>query len=836
MADPAEPRLSVLGRQRALLLDMLDSVGATADAGGVSGALAPYSRNGGDPMVGRIGGGGGGGVSGVSGGGAPFWKVLVYDAPARDIIAPLLQVSDLRAHGVTLHLSATAQRQAIPDVPAVYLLAPTPENVALVAADASAGLYDGLHVHWTSSLSRELLESLADAVVRAGVAAAAVATVYDLYANFLSLEHNLFSLNLPPLAGAIKAAAAAKAAAVEGRAPPPLPPTSETFAALHAAGVTDGAVEAVVSAIVDGLFCVCATLTAVPIIRAPRGGAAEMVASQLDARLREQLRTRNSVLLPDVRGGAPPAGAGAAAMAQPVLVILDRTVDLAVMLHHAWTYQALASDVLGVRLNRVRVAASDEAGGGAASPTATTATRTYDLDSARDEFWAANAHAPFPAVADAVAAALTEYQGAVADISRTAGAVGGGGGDDVSLDAVAAQLDATASAGAGVGADKLAAALTRLPALRKRKALIDMHTTIATALLEAIHRRGIDALFTMEEELLAVAGSSGGTAAAAAAEPVRVALDWVRSGGASRAGATGGAAAAPRVAATDEDRLRLALIAALCAPDERREGALEEAAAALKAAGVTDTRAFAFVRANKRFTRSVSAAALGPGSSLGIAGAAAAPGHRRALTSDSNIGLGNSDADVGTRLLSGSASMASAASALAASTQLEKVVSSAVQLGVQGFHTVAANLNKRLTNAAEKACATSRIVDALMGGGSDGSGVSGGSGDAGGGAPSAAATALVNGYGYWDPRSPRGARPSGRPRHQDAIVFVVGGGNYVEYHNVMEHAGRGGNGRRRVVYGATEMVTGDAFLAQLQALGGPPPSAAAVATAPSDVR
>jgi hypothetical protein len=31
---------------------------------------------------------------------------------------------------------------------------------------------------------------------------------------------------------------------------------------------------------------------------------------------------------------------------RPLLVILDRNVDLATPLHHTWTYQALAHDVL----------------------------------------------------------------------------------------------------------------------------------------------------------------------------------------------------------------------------------------------------------------------------------------------------------------------------------------------------------------------------------------------------------------------------------------------------------------------------------------------------------
>ena len=37
---------------------------------------------------------------------------------------------------------------------------------------------------------------------------------------------------------------------------------------------------------------------------------------------------------------------------RPVLVILDRLIDMATPLHHTWTYQALAHDLLQYSLNR----------------------------------------------------------------------------------------------------------------------------------------------------------------------------------------------------------------------------------------------------------------------------------------------------------------------------------------------------------------------------------------------------------------------------------------------------------------------------------------------------
>jgi hypothetical protein len=64
---------------------------------------------------------------------------------------------------------------------------------------------------------------------------------------------------------------------------------------------------------------------------------------------------------------------------------------------------------------------------------------------------------------------------------------------------------------------------------------------------------------------------------------------------------------------------------------------------------------------------------------------------------------------------------------------------------------------------------------------------------------------------------------------KDAIVFVVGGGSYVEYANLQEyaartagnsHAGAVGTQARRITYGATEILTPTAFVDALAGLSG----------------
>ncbi|KAF5837210.1 Sec1-like protein [Dunaliella salina] len=125
-----------------------------------------------------------------------LYKVLVLDRFTKDIVAPLLRLNDLRRNGVTLHLMLEAERQPIPDVPAVYLVQPSTANAERIIADAAAGLYEAMHLNFTSSIPSRTLESIAAGTVRAG-AAHRIAKLYDQYVAFIALEPSLFSLGQP---------------------------------------------------------------------------------------------------------------------------------------------------------------------------------------------------------------------------------------------------------------------------------------------------------------------------------------------------------------------------------------------------------------------------------------------------------------------------------------------------------------------------------------------------------------------------------------------------------------------------------------------------------------
>eukprot|EP00898_Chlorokybus_atmophyticus_P004670 jgi/Chlat1/5203/Chrsp33S05044 len=464
------------------------------------------------------------------------YKVLVLDKYCRDVISPLLKVNDLRKHGITLHLLIDAERQPIADVPAIYFVQPTEQNVRKILADASRGLYDSMHLNFSSSLPRPLLEQLATGAVKADCLHR-VAKVYDQYVGFVALEPRMFTLAQP-----------------------------RSYAQLHDPTASDTDVEAAVQEIVSGIFGALATLGAVPIIRCQKGGAAEMVAAQLDARLRDHLNSRHNLF-----ADAPLA---ASTFQRPLLCLFDRTFDLSVILQHAWSYQPLVHDILALKLNRVTVAAEGSTGG----PSITAGKRSYDLDES-DAFWVTNANSPFPKVAEEVELQLTKYKLDVEEVNKkTAGKA-----DEL--------LDGEGTALLG-NTKHLVSVVNSLPELTERKRIIDKHTNIATALLGHIKSRAIDAFCSLEDELFT-------------------------KGAADMSGLL--AAIHPSAKGTPEDKLRLAVVYILCTAEPPSSTDLASIESTLQESGAP-LLALRYVRQIRAISQSIVTGSTAPSSVTNIAG------------------------------------------------------------------------------------------------------------------------------------------------------------------------------------------------------------------------
>lgn len=175
----------------------------------------------------------------------------------------------------------------------------------------------------------------------------------------------------------------------------------------------------------------------------------------MDKKIRENLRdARNSLFLND--------SSSHIAFQRPLLILLDRNFDLATPLHHTWTYQALLHDVFELDLNRVNLEKNSEV------PHATNKeNKRYDLLNT-DKFWKLQKGNPFPVVAESVQEELEKYKQHDSKIQSLKNSVDGKNEDFFNE------------------TSKLSSAISSLPELTEMKRLLEMHTNIATSLLDQI--------------------------------------------------------------------------------------------------------------------------------------------------------------------------------------------------------------------------------------------------------------------------------------------------------------------------------------------------------------
>lgn len=81
-------------------------------------------------------------------------------------------------------------------------------------------------------------------------------------------------------------------------------------------------------------------------------------------------------------------------------------------------------------------------------------------------------------------------------------------------------------------------------------------------------------------------------------------------------------------------------------------------------------------------------------------------------------------------------------------------------------------------------------------------------------------------YSYFDPKAQKDSEVQRKKVFQDAIVFVVGGGNYIEYQNLVDYCksknrnSSAPSGTRHVIYGSTDLMNASQFIQQLELSGG----------------
>mmetsp|Transcript_21818 Transcript_21818/g.35059 ORF Transcript_21818/g.35059 Transcript_21818/m.35059 type:complete len:475 (+) Transcript_21818:1-1425(+) len=225
--------------------------------------------------------------------------------------------------------------------------------------------------------------------------------------------------------------------------------------------------------IVDALFCVLVTLHTIPVIRAPKKEcAATLIAKQLHEKICNHLRDRNNNLFASVN-----------LQNRPILILLERSIDFAMPLHHSPIYQSLLHDLLHLKSNHVSFAGGKQ--------------ESIFLDYENDEFWQKNALQALPKVHEYHTSILTWYQQKKDEIEHSKSTA-----SSPSHMHAAEQEEKSSGSQSGGKQDMLRSTIKSMPELMQKKEEMDRHNKLMTNLSEILSQRGISEYFHLEETLM----------------------------------------------------------------------------------------------------------------------------------------------------------------------------------------------------------------------------------------------------------------------------------------------------------------------------------------------
>ncbi|KAH7646978.1 hypothetical protein FG379_002669 [Cryptosporidium bovis] len=410
--------LNIQESQKAAVGNMLNLSQQLGSGSGVGGGM---NGNGGAGVGGNVGYGNNKNNVWILEG-PHIWKVLIYDRTGQTILSPLMKVGSLRHHGVTLHIQINTQKSPIPEVPGLYFIKPTEENIDKLCDDLKNLFYESYYINFLSPCSDKLLEYFAKKALETGNANR-ITKVIDRYLDFVSLSPYQFSLGM-----------------------------DKVYSEFYNSKTGDDKIQQIMDNIVIGLICVFSSLGVIPIIRCSSNqySPSQMIARELDKRLRDLLKKTSNSNAFDMNSNN-----------RPVLILLDRNIDLSSMINHTWIYQGLIHDIYNLKLNRITVDDQNNS------------KKVFDLDS-NDEFWIKHSGEHFTQVANSVSELLSEYNKKLSELNYS-------------------NEDSTQMA------NNLVVAINSIPEMTEKKRSIDTHTNIATRLVDEIKKRELDKLFEIEE-------------------------------------------------------------------------------------------------------------------------------------------------------------------------------------------------------------------------------------------------------------------------------------------------------------------------------------------------
>ncbi|CAD7092047.1 unnamed protein product [Hermetia illucens] len=280
----------------------------------------------------------------------PGLKIILMDKETTSIISMAFSQSDMLQREVYLfeRIDSARSNERLKHLKCIVFIRPTKMNVSLLADELRSPKYGAYYIYFSNIIPRTDIKLLAESDE-----SESVREVKEVYADFLCVNPNLFSFNIPYCMQSLKWIPEALMRSAQG------------------------------------LTSILLSLKIHPVIRYRAGS---VVAETLAKQVYDVISKESSLF--DFRShdnGVPP----------PLLLILDRRDDPITPLLHQWTYQAMVHELLTINNNRVDL--SKVSG-------ISKDLKEVVLSGDQDEFYSGNLYSNFGEIGSRIKSMMDEYQ------------------------------------------------------------------------------------------------------------------------------------------------------------------------------------------------------------------------------------------------------------------------------------------------------------------------------------------------------------------------------------------------------------------------------------------
>ena len=242
------------------------------------------------------------------------FKILLFDDKAFNILSPLLKIYYLREFNISLTLNIKDNREKVSDIMAIYIISLTKDNLEYIYEDIKNQTFDNFYINFISyDTSDNNYKNMLD----------------DFYAKIASLENNssIYKISIIPIDICLYHP---KIFSLNLKKP---------YLLLNSPNISDNIYQNYLSKISIGLFSALFLMKTYPVVKYHKGFFGDDIIKKIQnefdylfkmsPEIKEEFKlTKNAK--------------------RTLLLILDRDIDLPIMLHHACSFAAMVNDCFGI--------------------------------------------------------------------------------------------------------------------------------------------------------------------------------------------------------------------------------------------------------------------------------------------------------------------------------------------------------------------------------------------------------------------------------------------------------------------------------------------------------